>query len=181
MAGYECFTGKHTGSSDNLALLLRLGHTLETAQKQFSSVNNRQVNAEMLLKSLLDLLAFIETHHPCGGVCQYPAPSPWNSDMARLPLSTRMAWKRSPGYNSASQVRPNEPYGHTDCLFHELGCDGRIYTPRNGSDDLCAIANEVSDANNFLLDEIFHHPAGLRPTDVDGEVAQDLTAAWCLQ
>lgn len=58
--------GKRTGFSDNLALFLRLSYTLEAGQKQFSSVNNRQVNTEVLPESLLDLLTFVEPHHSCG-------------------------------------------------------------------------------------------------------------------
>jgi hypothetical protein len=30
------------------------------------------------------------------------------------------------------------------------------------------------------MDEIFHYPASLRSTNIDGEVAQDRTAARCL-
>lgn len=55
---------RHTGPSDNFSLFLRFSHTLKTAQEQFSSVNNRQINAKMLLKSLLNLLALVKAHHP---------------------------------------------------------------------------------------------------------------------
>lgn len=174
MTGNMCWIGgKHTGFPDNLTLLLRLSYALEATQKQFSSVNNRQVNAEMLQKRLLDLLAFVKPHHSCR---KHVSTSDLKFKTPYLPLSTKMAWKRSPRYKSASQTCQGKPYDHTNCFLHELSCNSRIHAPRNPANDLCVIANKFSDANNFLVQEIFHHPAGLRPTDVNGKVMQDFTA-----
>ncbi len=68
----------------------------------------------------------------------------------------------------------------TNGLFHELGSNGRVDTARNGTNYLRVVTNEVSDAGNLLLDEVLHLPAGLRPTDIDSEVAQKLDSARCL-
>jgi hypothetical protein len=59
---------KHTGGSDDLALLLGLVDTLEAAKEQLSSVDDSQVDAEMLVKGLLDLFALVQTHDSCKSV-----------------------------------------------------------------------------------------------------------------
>lgn len=65
-------------------------------------------------------------------------------------------------------------------LLHELGRDSRVNTARDGANDLCAVSHKMSDADNLLLDEILHDPVGLRSADVDGKVAQNLSAAGCV-
>lgn len=62
-------------------------------------------------------------------------------------------------------------------LLHELGRDSRVNTTRDGANDLCAVSHKMPDADNLLLDEILHDPVGLRSTDVDRKVAQNLGAA----
>lgn len=56
---------KHTGGSNDLALLLGLVDILETAQEQVGTVDHREVDAQVGLESLLDLLALVETHDAC--------------------------------------------------------------------------------------------------------------------
>jgi hypothetical protein len=49
-------------SSDELALLLRVMLALEASKKFVASIDNSQVDAELLFKDFLDLLTLVETH-----------------------------------------------------------------------------------------------------------------------
>lgn len=49
--------------SDDLPLRLGLADALESLKEYRRTVDDGQVDAEMFLECLLDLLAFIETHH----------------------------------------------------------------------------------------------------------------------
>lgn len=60
---------------------------------------------------------------------------------------------------------------HTNCLSHQLGGNRRINAAADGTNNLSAIANKVSDASNLILDEVFHLPIGLGSADLGGEVA----------
>lgn len=53
---------KHTGGSNDLALLLGLMDILETAQEQVGTIDHSEVDAQVGLESLLNLLALVETH-----------------------------------------------------------------------------------------------------------------------
>lgn len=48
--------------TNHSSLSLGLGETLETAEEKILSLENGQVDAEMLLKCLLHLLALVEAH-----------------------------------------------------------------------------------------------------------------------
>lgn len=52
----------YKGLSDDLALLLGLPDALEATEEELGAINYRKVDSEMLLKSLLHLLALVETH-----------------------------------------------------------------------------------------------------------------------
>lgn len=69
----------------------------------------------------------------------------------------------------------------TNCLLHELCSHSRVDATGDGSDDLCAIANELSDAGNFCLDKVLHDPVGLSSANIDGKVVQNFNTARCLE
>jgi hypothetical protein len=51
-----------TGRSNDLPLLLGVRNTRKTTQEKVGSIDNCEINAEVLSESLLDLLTLIETH-----------------------------------------------------------------------------------------------------------------------
>jgi hypothetical protein len=54
--------GRRTSSTDDLALLLRLVNALEAAKEELGTVDDGQVDTEVLVEGLLDLLALVEAH-----------------------------------------------------------------------------------------------------------------------
>lgn len=54
-----------TSSTDNLPLGLRLRDTGEAAKEELRSVNDREIDAKVLVQGFFNLLAFVQTHQAC--------------------------------------------------------------------------------------------------------------------
>jgi hypothetical protein len=61
-----------TGSSDNLSLGLRLSDTGKTAEEKLGSVDNGEVDTQVLVKGFLDLLALVQAHQTLVNQDSYP-------------------------------------------------------------------------------------------------------------
>ena len=68
----------------------------------------------------------------------------------------------------------------TNCLLHELGGHCAVNATRDSSDNLGLVANKLPDPGDLLLDKVAHNPVGLRSTNVDTKVAQNLTSTGSL-
>jgi len=68
----------------------------------------------------------------------------------------------------------------TNCLLHELGSHCAVNATRDSSNDLGLVTNKLPNPRNLLLNEVAHNPVGLRSTNIDTKVAQELTSIGSL-
>ncbi len=72
-----------------------------------------------------------------------------------IPLSTRIAWKRSPGSVLASSHVYDTAIIVTNCLLHELGGHCAVNSPAHGPDDATCWTADITNARDLLSNKFF--------------------------
>lgn len=67
-------------------------------------------------------------------------------------------------------------YAITNCRLHQLGCNCRVHSARDGSNNVVGRSDETANSGNLLIDEVGHGPVLLSTANAN-EVSEQICSS----